>query len=145
MTKISDIMTPHCEWAQPNATVQEIAQRMKELDCGFIPVGDGEDRKLIGTITDRDIALRCCARGLNPKECTARDVMTDKTYYCYDDQDTEDVCHNMSEIKVRRLPVLNRDKELVGVVSIGDLAQGSETSETGETLKEITFHTKKAA
>jgi CBS domain-containing protein len=136
MTKISELMTRNCEWVSPDTSAQQIAQKMKQLDCGFIPVGEND--KLIGMVTDRDLALRCVAEGKNPQECQARDLMTEKTYYCYDDQDAKEICDNMSEIKVRRLPVVNRDKQLVGVVSMGDLAQYAAENETGETLKDIT-------
>ncbi len=135
MPKISEIMTPSCEWVSPNASIQECAQKMKSLDCGFMPVGEND--KLVGMVTDRDIAIRAVADNLQPSS-QVRDIMTEKTYYCYNDMDAVDVCNNMSEIKVRRMPVVNRDKRLVGVVSMGDLAQYAEMQETGETLRDIT-------
>lgn len=136
MTKISEIMTPKCEWVSADTSVQDIAKKMKENDCGFVPVGEND--KLIGIVTDRDIAIRCAAEGKNPATCTARDIMTAKTYYCYEYQDANDVCSNMADIKVRRLPVVDRNKRLVGVISMGDLAQHLKFQQTGECLKDIT-------
>ena len=135
MPQIKDVMTPNCEWVAPDASLQQCAQKMKELDCGFMPVGEND--KMIGMVTDRDITCRAVADNMAPST-QVRDVMTQKTYYCYDDMEAKEVCDNMSEIKVRRLPVVNRDKRLVGVVSMGDLAQYAEMQETGETLKDIT-------
>lgn len=140
MPQISDIMTPSCEWVSPDCTLQDCAQKMKTLDCGFLPVGEND--KLVGMVTDRDICIRAVAEGKDPASCCAKDVMTAKTYYCYDDQDAAEVCNNMSEIKVRRLPVVNREKRLVGIVSMGDLAQACEMQETGETLRDITAQLK---
>lgn len=138
MTKISEVMTSHCEWVPSDASVQDVARKMKELDCGFIPVGEND--KLIGMITDRDIALRCVAEGKNPASCTAADIMTEKVFYCYDADDVVEVCQKMAELKVRRFPVMSRDKRLVGTISMGDLAQSVKFQETGQTLKDITAH-----
>ncbi len=135
MTKISDVMTKNCEWVAPSASLQECAQKMRELDCGFLPVGEND--KLIGMVTDRDIACRAVADNKGPA-AQVRDIMTPKTYYCYDDLEAKEVCDNMSQVKVRRMPVMNRDKRLVGVVSMGDLAQFADNQETGETLRDIT-------
>lgn len=138
MTKISEVMTPHCEWVSGDISVQDVARKMKELDCGFIPVGENE--KLVGMITDRDIALRCVAEGKDPATCTAADIMTNKVFYCYDTDETVEVCQKMADVKVRRFPVMTRDKRLVGVISMGDLAQSVKFQETGQTLKDITAH-----
>ncbi|MCB9965138.1 MAG: CBS domain-containing protein [Rhodospirillales bacterium] len=135
MTKISDVMTPNCQWISPETSLQEAAMKMRDMDYGFMPVGEND--RMIGMITDRDIAIRAVADNMSPS-MQVRDIMTPKTYYCYDDMDAAAVCNNMSEIKVRRLPVVNRDKRLVGIVSMGDLAQYVNNAETGETLKDIT-------
>ena len=135
MPQIKDVMTPNCQWVSPEATLQQVAQKMKEADCGFLPVGEND--RLIGMVTDRDITLRAVADSL-PATAQVRDVMTPKTYYCYDDLEAKEVCDNMAQIQVRRLPVVNRDKRLVGVVSMGDLAQAVANAETGETLQSIT-------
>ena len=108
---------------------------MKDQDIGFIPVA--EDDKMIGMVTDRDIVIRAVAEGA-ASDKDVQSVMSPHTYYCYDDQDAEEVCANMAEIKVRRLPVVNRDKRLVGVVSIGDLAQDVDETQVGQTVQSIT-------
>jgi CBS domain-containing protein len=93
---------------------------MKECDCGVLPVADGD--RLIGMITDRDIAVRGIADGNGP-DARVRDAMTDEVMYCFEDEDIQHICQNMAEIQVRRLPVVNREKRLVGIVSLSDLAK----------------------
>ncbi len=109
---------------------------MRDMDCGFMPLAEND--RMIGMITDRDITIRAVAEGKNPEDVRAREIMTEKTYYCYDDQDVEEVCNNMGEIQVRRLPVVNRDKRLVGIVSMGDLAQSASRPNVGQTQQQIT-------
>lgn len=96
----------------------------------------GENDRLVGMITDRDIAIRGIATGKGP-DAKVRDVMSKEVRYCFDDEDIDDVLHNMRDLKVRRMPVLNRDKRLVGIVSLGDLATNGESAETGEALSGI--------
>src|SRR5947207_9773339 len=117
--KIRDCMTANAKLCSADDTVQQAAKLMQECDCGIIPVSEGD--RLIGMITDRDIALRCIAAGKGP-DCKVRDCMTDEVKYCFEDEDTQHVCQNMADIQVRRLAVLNRDKRLVGIVSLSDLA-----------------------
>lgn len=136
MTQINEVMSKDFKFITPDTTVQDAAKLMQELDIGFIPVGEND--RLIGAITDRDIAVRSSATGANPAEQAVRDVLTAKTFYCFDDQDIDAVCENMAEIKVRRLPVVNRDKRLVGIVSLGDLSQACHRAKAGDTLQEIT-------
>lgn len=136
MPQIKDVMSTDYRFISPETTLQEAAKIMKQHDLGFLPVGNND--KLVGMITDRDIAIRAVAEGKDTATCKAGDIMTPKTYYCYEDQTTEEVCKNLSEIKVRRLPVVNRDKRLVGIVSMGDLSQKAETSQIGQTEKQIT-------
>ncbi len=134
--KVSEIYSQDVELAVPDMTVLEIARKMEERNCGSIPVRD--DDRLIGMVTDRDIVIRCVAKGLDPSTTTAQQIMTPGILYCYDDEDAEDVANNMAEAKVRRLPVLNQDKRLVGIVSLGDLAIGCEDGEIlAETLERI--------
>jgi CBS domain-containing protein len=133
--KIKDVMTKSADWISPDTTLAQAAQQMKKEDIGFLPVGEND--KLIGSVTDRDIAIRAVAEGKDPNATKVREVMTAKMYYCFDDQSVDEICDNMAEIKVRRLPVVNRDKRLVGVVSLGDLSQAKEKS-SGEALKTIT-------
>ncbi|MEK9284648.1 MULTISPECIES: CBS domain-containing protein [unclassified Bradyrhizobium] len=122
MKKISDVMTRDAKLVDPNDTVQDAAKLMKECDCGVLAVGEGD--RLVGMITDRDIAVRCIADGKGP-DSKVRDAMTQEVKYCFEDEDMSHVCANMSEIQVRRLPVVNRNKRLVGIVSLSDLARQS--------------------
>lgn len=123
---IKDIMTPKFQWVAPDATVQEAAQMMKAKDIGFLPVANGD--KMIGTITDRDIAINAVAMGKDITSCKVRDCMNEKLYYCYDDQTADDICKNMAEVQVCRFPVVNRSKRLVGVVSYADLSAAASPS-----------------
>mgnify|MGYP002823053583 CR=1 FL=1 len=143
MPVIRDVMTPQCEWIKPEATIADAANIMQAKDIGFLPVGEND--KLIGMVTDRDIVTRSIAQGQEPSVAQVRDIMTPKTYYCYDDQAVDEICENMSEIKVRRLPVVNRDKRLVGVVSLGDLAQNAEKAQIGQTEQQITAKQEQAS
>lgn len=136
MPRIREVMSTDFEFISPETTIQKAAQQMRDGDFGFLPVGEND--RLTGTITDRDIAVRAVADGLNPKTTAVKDAMTAKTYYCFDDQDVEEVCDNMADIKVRRLPVVNRDKRLVGIVSLGDVSQACQRAKTGDALQEIT-------
>src|SRR4051812_30901849 len=117
--KVSEAMTRDVHLASPNETVQQAARLMASLDAGVLPVSD--DNRLVGMITDRDIAIKGVARGKGPSTKIS-EVMTPDVKYCFDDQDLEEVTHNMADIQVRRLPVLNHDKRLVGIISLGDIA-----------------------
>jgi CBS domain-containing protein len=118
--RVSEAMTREVRVATPGQSIRDVAKMMGELDAGAMPVGEND--RLIGMITDRDIALRAVAQGKGP-DTPVRDVMsTDKVLYCYDDEDLDHVAKNMGDEQVRRLPVVNREKRLVGIVSLGDLA-----------------------
>lgn len=134
--KISEVMTRDVKMASPEDTLADAAKLMADLDSGVLPVTDG--KKMIGMITDRDIAIRGVAQGLGPK-AKVSEVMTDKVKYCYEDDSCDEVAKNMGEIQLRRLPVLSRDKQLVGIVSIGDLAvtMGPDGDAIGDSLAGI--------
>lgn len=117
--KISETMTRDVKLTAPTQSIREAAQLMADLDAGALPVADGD--RLVGMITDRDIAIRAVAGGRGP-DTPIREIMTQEIKYCFEDQSVEEVAKNMGDIRVRRLPVLNRDKRLVGIVSIGDIA-----------------------
>lgn len=117
--KIKDVMTHNVEKLSPENTIGEAANIMARIDSGAILVNEGD--RLVGIITDRDIAIRAVAEGLN-HDTPIRQVMTEKICYCFEDEDIQHVAENMADIQVRRLPVLNRDKRLVGVVSLGNIA-----------------------
>jgi CBS domain-containing protein len=118
----------------PEETIQEAAMAMAGIDAGVLPVANSD--RLVGMITDRDIAIRCVAEGKGPNT-KVRDVMTKEIRYCFDDQDVEDVIHNMGDIQVRRLPVVDRDKRLVGILSLGDIATTASNGKAGEALGKI--------
>jgi CBS domain-containing protein len=107
---------------------------MSELDAGIVPVGEND--RLIGMITDRDIAVRAIAEGKGPKS-TVGEIMTRDVKYCFDDQDVEEAIKNMGDIQVRRLPVVNRQKRLVGILSLGDVAYETDAAGTDQTLGRI--------
>ena len=132
--RVSEAMTRDVRVANPDQTIREAAQMMAELDAGALPVG--EQDRLVGMITDRDIAVRAVAHGKSP-DTRIRDVMTDDVKYCFDDDDVEDVARNMADIQVRRLPVVNRDKRLVGIVAIADIAAKEEPEVVGEAVSGI--------
>ena len=115
-------------------SLQSAAQIMSELDCGFLPVA--RDDRLIGIVTDRDIAVRGVARGLGA-DAGIETVMSDEVCYCFEDQDADEVLVNMGDIQVRRMPVVDQDKRLVGVVSFTNLASNGEAPRAGETLGDI--------
>jgi len=119
--QVKDVMTRGAECTRPNATLQEAARRMRDLDVGPLPVCGDNDR-LVGVLTDRDIAVRAVAEGKDPKATRVQDVMTPGIHYVFEDQDVEEAARQMQEKQIRRLAVLNRDKRLVGMVSLGDLA-----------------------
>jgi len=119
--RVSDAMTREVRVASPGQSIREVAKIMAEIDAGAMPVGDND--RLVGMITDRDIAIRAVAEGKGP-DTPVREVMSTETVlYCYEDEELDHVAKNMSEQQVRRLPVVNRDKRLVGIVSLGNLAQ----------------------
>lgn len=117
--KVQDAMTRDVQIASPEERVRDVARRMAEQDIGFLPVGD--DDRLVGTITDRDIVVRVVAQGRDG-DARVRDAMTRDVKYCYEDEDMDHVVSNMGDIQVRRLPVVDREKRLVGVVSLADAA-----------------------
>ncbi len=132
--KVSEAMTKDVKLIAPDHTLQDAANMMAKLDAGVLPVAEND--RLCGMITDRDIAVRGVARGCGP-ETKVRDVMTPDVKYCYDDQDVDEVTLNMSEIQVRRLPVVNRDKRLVGIIALGDIATSPEGNRAATALSGI--------
>jgi CBS domain-containing protein len=133
--RVSEVMTREVRTANPEQTICEAARMMAEIDAGVLPVGEND--RLVGMITDRDIAVRAVAQE-KPPTTKVREVMSREVLYCFDDQELDDVARNMSDVKVRRLPVVNREKRLVGIVSLGDLSKGENAAATGQTVAEIT-------
>jgi CBS domain-containing protein len=134
MTRIADIMTRDVETIQRDDTIQHAAQRMRALDIGALPVADG--KALAGMVTDRDIAVRAVAEGMIPQEALVGDVMTADIRWCAEDDSVEDVLAEMGEQQVRRLPVLDASRRIVGIVALGDLAT-RQSGHTDEALREI--------
>ncbi len=132
--KISKCMTREVQVVTPDQTLRDAARMMAEIDAGVLPVRDGD--RLVGMITDRDIAIRAVAEGKSP-DTPVRDAMSREVLYCFDDQELEDVARNMADIKVRRLPVLNRDKRLVGIISLGDLSRKEDPAVTAKAVTSI--------
>jgi len=134
--KLREIMTQDVELVGPDDTLQNAARKMRDVDTGFLPVADGD--RLIGAITDRDITIRAVAEGLDPANTRVREAMSDAPIYCYEDQEESEAATLMAEMQIRRLPVVNRDNRLVGVVSLGDLASKLDEPElVGKTLDEV--------
>ena len=132
--RVSDAMTRDVRIARPDQTIQDAARMMAEIDAGALPVGEGD--RLVGMITDRDIAVRAVAAGKAPS-AKVSEVMSAEVKYCFEDEDTEHVARNMGDQQVRRLPVVNRDKRLVGILSLGDLATSEHPTPVGEALQDI--------
>ena len=121
--KVSECMSTDVRVASPKQTIAEAAGMMSECDSGILPVGEND--RLVGMVTDRDIVIRAVARNLGPTTAI-RDVMSnDQVLYCFEDDDVADVAENLAEQQVRRLPVLNREKRLVGIISLGDIAKAT--------------------
>jgi CBS domain-containing protein len=126
--KISQVMTRDPDVIDPSASIREAARRMRDENIGALPVGEND--RLIGMVTDRDIAMRAVAEDRSPDQTSVREVMSQRILYCFDDEDTKDAAKCMAEHQVRRLPILNRDKRLVGIVSLADIARcGDERAE----------------
>jgi CBS domain-containing protein len=133
---LKDVMTRDVETLAPTAAVLQAAEKMKSLDVGAIPVCDGT--RLQGMITDRDIVLRIVAEKRNPETVNVQEAMTPDVLYCYDDQPIEDAARLMEQKQVRRVPVVNRQKQLVGIVSLGDVAVKAAMPEmAGKTLEGV--------
>jgi CBS domain-containing protein len=133
--KAKDLMTAPVECISPTTGIEGIAERMKTLDVGFLPVCEND--RIVGTVTDRDIVLRVIANAKNPKELQARDIMTPAAFWCFEDQPAEEVADYMAGREIRRVLVLDSDKRLAGVISIGDLAKRGDQQQAGETIGSI--------
>ena len=131
---VGQVMTTRVSWVGPDFTVAEIARRMRADDIGSVPVAHND--RLIGIVTDRDIVIRAVADGGEIERVTAREVMTASVLYCFEDENVATVLKNMGKNQIRRLPVLNRDKRLIGVVSLGDLSRATR-DKAGSALREI--------
>jgi len=138
--QVKDVMTRGAECVTPSTSLREAASKMKTLDVGPLPVCDSD--QLVGMITDRDITVRATAEGLPPGLGQVRDVMTPEVVYCFEDQDVQEAAKLMKEHQIRRLVVLNSDKRLAGIVSLGDLAvETGDENLAGKTLEQVSLPT----
>jgi CBS domain-containing protein len=136
--KVKDAMHQGAEWVEPQTPIDEIARKMRDLDIGAIPVGEND--RLIGMVTDRDIACRAVANGTDPGKLTARDVMSKGILYCRETEDLEDAMRIMEQKQVRRLPVINDRKRMVGMLSLGDIADAASHELSGEVIAAVSAH-----
>jgi CBS domain-containing protein len=136
--KVKDAMHQGAEWVEPQTPIDEIARKMRDLDIGAIPVGEND--RLIGMVTDRDIACRAVANGTDPGKLTARDVMSKGILYCRETEDLEDAMRIMEQKQVRRLPVINDRKRMVGMLSLGDIAHAASHELSGEVTAAVAAH-----
>ena len=133
--RIQDVMTADVSFVRPDTPILEIARKMRDGDIGSTPGVD--DERLVGMVTDRDVVVRVIAEGGDVRTKTARDAMSPGILYCFVDDSVEAVLENMGNQQIRRLPVIDREKRLVGVVSLGDLALSGKRKAAGEALQEI--------
>jgi CBS domain-containing protein len=127
--RVSEAMTRDVRVATPGQSIRDVAKMMAEIDAGAMPVGEND--RLVGMVTDRDIAIRAVAQGKGP-DTPVREVMSNEVKYCFEDEDLEHVAKNMGDIQLRRLPVVSRDKRLVGIVALGDIARKEDPATTGQ-------------
>ena len=134
--QIAQIMTRDPEVVTSDFTLKDAALKMRQLDIGMLPIRS--DDRLVGMLTDRDITVRAIADGRDPTNTKVSDIMTPEVVYCFEDQDVSEAAKLMQEKQIRRLPILNRQKRLVGIVSLGDVAVHSgEEKIVSETIKEV--------
>ncbi len=134
---VKEVMTPKAEWVAPGTTLLEAAKRMRDKDIGSLLVGEHD--KIIGMVTDRDIACPGVARNLSPANTPVWKVMSERIFWCFDDQEIENAAHLMENRKVRRLAVMNREKRMVGFLSLDDLAHRAHAL-SGEVLDQVAAH-----
>ncbi|HRW05060.1 MAG TPA: CBS domain-containing protein [Caldilineaceae bacterium] len=138
---LKEIMTPNVEVVRPDATLQEAATKMKALNVGSLPVCTG--KRIQGMITDRDITTRAVAAGQDPTQTKVQDIMTPDLHYCFDDQPVSEAAGLMQRYQIRRLPIVNRSNELVGIVALGDIAVDVDNHPlAGTTLETVSIPSK---
>ena len=133
--KVQQAMHAGAQWVAPDTPLATLARLMREYNIGAIPIGEND--RLVGMVTDRDIVCRGLAADLDLNRATARDVMSKGIFYCRDTQEVADAARTMEDKKVRRLPVINQDKRLVGILSLGDISRSSERALCGEIVQAV--------
>jgi len=136
--KVKTAMHKGVTWVEPTTSIEQLARLMREHDIGAIPIGEND--RLVGMVTDRDVVCRCIAAGLDPKTTTARDVMTEGIIFCIDKQELDDAARIMETKKVRRLPVINGKKRMIGMLSLGDVYHRAPDHLGGEVMHAVSAH-----
>jgi CBS domain-containing protein len=136
--KVKEAMHRGAEWVSPDTPLTDVARLMQKHDIGALPVGDND--RLVGMVTDRDIVCRCVAAGKDAAGMTARDVMTRGIVYCKEAVDLDEAIEIMRNKQIRRLPVINEAKRMVGILSLGDLSHALPEGDSGEVLKAVSAH-----
>lgn len=136
--KVNEMMHKGVEWVAAETPVAMLAKKMLQHDIGAIPVGEND--RLIGMVTDRDITVRAVANGKDTSELTARDIMTKGVIYCQDSEDVDDAVRIMESKQIRRLPVLNENKRMVGMLSLGDVSHAASHEIAAEVMKAVSAH-----
>jgi CBS domain-containing protein len=136
--KVKDVMHRGVEWVEPEAPITEIARKMRDEDIGAVPVGEND--RLVGMVTDRDIVCRGLAGEKDCTELTARDVMTKPIVYARADEDVEDALHIMEKNQIRRLPVIDENKRLAGMLTLGDISEKAGRDLTAEVMRSVAAH-----
>ena len=137
--KVKEVMHKGVDWVGPDTPITEIAKLMSQHDVGSIPIG--EDDKLVGMVTDRDIVCKGLANSnFDAARAMARDIMTEGIHCCREDDDLAKAMHHMEKLQVRRLPVINKSKRMVGILSLGDLSSSASTEQLSEWAKSVSSH-----
>ena len=136
--KVREAMHKGVEWVAPTTPIKELAKKMCELDIGAIPIGEND--RLVGMVTDRDIVVRGLSGNKQAESLTANDVMTKGIVYCKDSEEVDDAVRIMEQKKIRRLPVLNEKKRMVGILSMGDVSHATSREVSGEMVEAVADH-----
>lgn len=136
--KVREAMHPGAHWVEPSTPVFEIAKLMRDQDIGSVPVGEND--RLVGMVTDRDIVCRGIAEGRDCSTMTAGSVMSSGIIYCRESEDLDDAVRIMEQHQIRRLPVINEDKRMVGILSLGDISHTAPRQLSGEVLQSVSSH-----
>ena len=137
--KVKDSMQKGVDWVSPDTPVTELAKLMRDHDVGAIPIGEND--RLVGMVTDRDIVCKGLAQdNFDTRRVTARDVMTAEIHCCREDEDLAKAVRHMEELKVRRLPVINKSKRMIGMLSLGDVSHSAPVDLLSECIKSVSAH-----
>ncbi|HEY2530610.1 MAG TPA: CBS domain-containing protein [Xanthobacteraceae bacterium] len=137
--KVKDVMHKGVDWVSPDTPVPELAKLMRDRDVGAIPIGEND--RLVGMVTDRDIVCQGLAQeNFDARRATARDVMTTKIHCCREDEDLVKAVRHMEELRVRRLPVINKNKRMIGMLSLGDVGHAAPVELLSACVKSVSAH-----